>query len=866
MFMGRIIKKRLKATHLKDYKPSPFLIESAELQFKLDPKNTAVNAKLKIKRNNLVKKSSVLVLDGINLKLKNIKLNNKPLAKTSYKISPEHLTIKQVPEEFTLETTVIIHPEKNLSCSGLYLSNGNFCTQNEPCGFRHITYFLDRPDVLTKFTVTIVADKKKYPILLSNGNLIAAKNLPNNLHSTTWQDPFPKSAYLFALVAGKYGYLEDHYTTTSGRKITLRIFAQAKQLQQCHHGMFVLKQAMAWEEKTFGLEYDLDIYQIVAIDDFNMGAMENKSLNIFNSNLLLASQTTTTDADFNKIAAVVAHEYFHNWTGNRVTCRDWFQIGLKEGLTTLREQLFMEDVYGYTMNRINSINTIRTKQFTEDAGPLSHPVRLKSYLEINNFYTVTVYYKSAEIARMLSTIFGRASFQQIMREFLSEFDGQPVTIEDFLQTAAKVTKTNLNQFKLWYDQPGTPLVEITDKFSKNKTLTLKVKQKNKSKKNLCIPLTTELLHPDNDKALTKTLLIDKQEKTFSFSKLSSKPIPALLCNFSAPIKVKYPYTDDELLSIMCHSKVPTNAWDASQQLMINVVQNLCKKNQSKQRPPLPPILLQAFKTVLTNNKIDQALAAQLLQLPTESYLQESLPKINLATIHHVSEFIKLELAKIFKKELLACHKKNKTKTYRLDAISIGKRSLKNLCLYYLMHLNTKEVFDICLHQLKESNNLTDTLGCLNALASSNYSKKEQLLDKYYKKWQNQPNLVLKWLAINATIKLPDTLKRVKKLTKHPAFNIKNPNKVYALIRTFCENNHINFHEESGTGYKFLADLVLAIDKFNPQLAAIIVLPLTRKNNLNKTQQKLLQQQLKRIKQAPKTSKNVYEIVSKAIAK
>jgi aminopeptidase N len=856
-----------KITFLKDYTSSPFLIESANLQFTLDPKETTVNAKLLIKRNSASKDKSI-TLDGENLKLQSIKINDKTLSNDSYKITPEQLIISKVPDEFTLETTVTINPEKNLTLNGLYLSDGNFCTQNEPHGFRHITYFLDRPDVLTKFTATIIADKTEYPVLLSNGNLITKKELPDNLHSATWQDPFPKSAYLFALVAGDFGFIEDYYTTTSGRKITLRIFAQSEQLDQCHHAMSALKQAMAWDERTFGLEYDLDIYQIVAVNDFNMGAMENKSLNIFNSALLLASPTTATDADFNRIASVVAHEYFHNWTGNRVTCRDWFQIGLKEGLTTLREQLFMEDVYGQTINRIDSIQTIRTRQFSEDAGPLSHPIRLQSYIEVNNFYTTTVYEKSAEVARMLCTIFGRTTFQQIIKEFLTKFDGQPATIEDFLQTAETVTKANLEQFRLWYDQAGTPTLSITEHFADDETYTLKIKQKHSEpKKDFYIPLAIGLVSTDGTNTPTETLIVDKNEQEFSFANFTTKPTPSLLRSFSAPIKIEYTYTDDELLSLMLYDQDPINAWDASQQLTTNIIQYLHEDFHREKPSTLPTNLTLAFKTIITDSKTNPALAAQMLQMPTESYLLETLPNANIEAIHQISEFIKLELAKKLKTELLECYKNNlDTKPHSLDTTSIGKRRLKNMCLYYLMYLNTQEIFDICLQQLNQADNLSDIQTCLTTLANSIHPKREQILNEYYEKWQDQPNLVNRWLAINANIKSPGTLQRLQKLMTHPAFNIKNPNKVYSLIRAFCANNPLNFHEANGAGYEFLTDQVIAIDKFNPQLAARIVTPLTQGDKLDKTRQQLMQQQLTRISQEPELSKNVYEIVKKALMK
>jgi len=466
----------------------------------------------------------------------------------------------------------------------------------------------------------------------------------------------------------------------------------------------------------------------------------------------------------------------------------------------------------------------------------------------------------------LCTIFGRATFQQIMKEFLAKFDGQAVTIEDFLQTAAWVTKTNLDQFKLWYDLAGTPTLIINDAFTADKNYTLKIKQTHqKTTKDFYIPLTIGLISPDGTNAKTETLIIDKNELIFSFPNIITKPIPSLARNFSAPIKIEYSYTDDELLLLMCHDQDPINAWDASQQLLLNISQRLCDCVRVSQPCALPPILVDAFKTIINNPKIDIALVVQMLQIPTEGFLLDSLPQNSIETIHYVSEFLKLELAQALKNELLACYKNNnEIGHYGLDAISTGKRSLKNICLSYLMHLNTQEVFDVCLEQLDQANNMTDMLTCLTAIANSNYSKREQILEDHYQKWQDHPNLVNKWLALNATIKLLGTLQRIQKLTQHAAFNIKNPNKVYALIRTFCESNHINFHEASGAGYEFLTDQVLTIDKFNPQLAAAIVMPLTHGHKLDKKRQQLLQLQLARISQEPNLSKNVYEIISSAI--
>ncbi|MDR1057378.1 MAG: aminopeptidase N [Coxiellaceae bacterium] len=856
--------KKYRATFLKNYTPPPSWIKTAELLFTLDPKETWVKAKLHIQRNTAVKqKRAPIKLDGTNLNLKEIKLNNKLLPTKWYKITPNNLTISQVPDDFVLETTVIINPEKNLTCTGLYLTNENFCTQNEPHGFRHLTYFIDHPDILTKFTTTIIADRRKYPVLLSNGNMIAKKNLKNNLHQVTWLDPFPKSAYLFALVAGKFFYLEDNYQTKSRRRITLRIYIESQQLiHQCQHAMLSLKQAMLWDEENFGLEYDLALYQIVAINDLNIGAMENKGLNVLNTKVLLASPLTATDIDFKRIAAVIAHEYFHNWTGNRITCRDWFQIGLKEGLTTLREQLFMEDLYGQSINRISTIKTIYTRQFPEDAGPLAHPIRLQSYIEVDNFYTTTVYYKSAEVARMLITIFGRRIFQKIIQKFLAKFDGQAVTIEDFIITASKVIKIDLKQFKLWYDQCGTPLLKIKDNF-KDKIYSITIEQKHKkAPQDFYIPLAVGLLNSRGKSTATQILTIKKDKQTFSFKGFDAKPIPSFLRNFSSPIKIQYLYSNAELLFLIQYDNDPISCWEASQKLITNVIYDLC---QLKQVKTLPEILIQLFKFIISNKKIDPALAAQMLELPCETHLLEILPGIDIENIHTACEFIKITIAKNLKTELLDCYKNNHSqKSYKLHPIAIGKRKLKNVCLDYLMYLNTEDIFTLCKQQLDHADNLTDIYASLVALANSTYKKRELVLESFYKKWRNHPNLVNNWLTLNANIKLRGNLNRVKKLLNHPAFNLKNPNNVYALIRTFCENNLINFHAKNSMGYKFLTSQILTIDKFNPQLAAILATPLTWGYKFDEKRSKLMQKQLRKIKQTPGLSPNVYEIIARAM--
>jgi aminopeptidase N len=860
---------KYKTIHLKDYAPSSFLIESAKLNFILNPHETIVHTKLYIKHNPAVgTKNNPLKLDGEKLTLKEIKLNNKILKKELYQSDHHGLTIFNAPKSpFVLETTVAIHPAKNFSCAGLYLTNNNFCTQNEPHGFRAITYFIDRPDVLTKFSTTITADKDQYPVLLSNGNLVAKKTLSQNQHMATWEDPIPKSAYLFALVAGKFSYLEDFHVTKSKRKITLRIYADKNQLPECHHAMQSLKQAMSWDEKNFGLEYDLDLYQIVAINDLNYGAMENKGLNVFNSRLLLASPLTATDDDFRRIASVVAHEYFHNWTGNRVTLRDWFQIGLKEGLTTLREQLFTEDFYGAAINRIDTVRFITTRQFAEDSGPLAHPICLKSYINVDNFYTHTVYEKSAEVARMLITIFGKSKFKTIMQEFLKTFDGNPATFEDFLQVASTVTKTNLNQFKLWYDQFGTPVLKIDQNYSQpKKQLTLKIQQKHpKAPKDFYIPLAISLVKENGTNTPTKILTLDKKQHTFIFNGLSRKPSLSLLRDFSAPLKIQTDLSEEDLLFLIKYDRDPLSCYQATQKLATQIVSVLCHKMKLHEPFMLPSVFVGAFKAIIKNKNLDPALKAEMLTLPNEKHLIEELPGYDIATIHHVREFVKTAVAVSLTNELLECYRQNNSrKKYNLEAKSIGQRALKNTCLHYLMHVNNQMIFKLAINQLKNADNLTDILSSLTALANSLYPSRDDLLEEFYQKWHKEPLLVNKWLTINATIKHDNTLHRIKRLANHSGFNIKNPNNVYSLIRAFCEGNLHNFHAKDGSAYRFLTEQIIIIDQFNPNVAASLAKSLISGCKFDKRRKNLLKTELMKLHAHPSLSSNVFEIVNKGL--
>lgn len=869
-------------TYLKNYQPSAFLIDHVDLNFDIFSEQTYVTAKLNLRRNpKITTKTPELQLDGFELSLQKIMLNDQLLGENQYSQTTENLVIHNVPDCFVLTTVVTINPKTNTQLTGLYQTGKHYCTHNEPDGFHHITFFIDRPDILTTFTTTITADQDQFPVLLANGNLIASSQQSDHRHTVTWDDPLPKSAYLFALIAGNFAFLEDYFTTCSGKKVTLKIYTDQQYLNQCHYAMQALKQAMRWDEVTFGREYDLNDYSIVAINDLNSAAMENKGLNVFNSDYVLASAKMATDADHERIASVVAHEYFHNWTGNRITCRDWFQIGFKEGLTTFRDQLFSEDTFSKSITRIAEVNFIRNRQFSEDAGPLAHPVLLKSYIKVDNFYTTTVYYKSAEIARMLQTICGKKLFRKIMDRFFNEFDGKAVTFDDFIQNAATVSGIDLAQFKLWYDQAGTPTLTIKSEYladEQSYTLTITQSNSQPNAHTLLIPIAIGLLdehghdlplqmtnEPLNQSATTRIIPIKNVTETIKFVNIKAKPVPSLLRNFSAPVKIKYDYSEPELIFLMLHDSDDVNRWDASQKLISTLILKLCIDYRNQKNLLIPTSITDTFQNILNNLTIETALVAKILQLPTENYLCELQEIADVEAIHHVIEVVKFQIATQLKPDLLNCyHRHNHHHDYTTDTNSIGNRSLKNLCLNYLMYLDEPEITKLALDQFNQSNNLTDTFGSLEPLANSNFPNRYQLLDEFYQQWKDNHVIVDKWLALNARIKHPDIQQRLIKLTQSGAFNIKNPNNIYSLIRTFGRENLVNFHNSDGSGYQFIADQIITIDRFNPHLAAHLATLLTNGNKFDPLRQSLIKLQLERILSQPTISKNTREIAAKGL--
>lgn len=868
--------------YLNDYMPPSYVVNAIDLQFELDEEKTLVTAKSTIKRNSLNQNAAEpLTLTGENLQLISIKLNEQVLSSDRYQIINDHLTISDVPAEFILEIVTLINPKANTELSGLYYTDGMFCTQCEAEGFRRITYYLDRPDVLAYFTTTIIADKTRFPVLLSNGNLVAQRDLPNNQQLVTWQDPFKKPCYLFALVGGNLDCLEDKYITSKGRTVTLKIFADIGESEKCLYAMECVKKAMRWDEKAYGREYDLDIFMIVAIHAFNMGAMENKGLNIFNSKYIFAKPETATDQDYEGILSVVGHEYFHNWTGDRVTCRDWFQLSLKEGLTVFREQEFTSDMTSALVSRINDVKTLRTAQFKEDAGPLAHPVQPKSYIEINNFYTTTIYEKGAEIIHMLKKLIGVENFRKGMDIYFATYDGQAVTIEEFINSMETASGRNLTQFRRWYDQAGTPeLIIETNYVPEKQSYKITVKQfclatpGQPEKKPFQLPLAIGLLDITGKEiplqlsheakpAVEKTRILEiKQEiESFEFINISAQPVPSVMRNFSAPVKLKINYTDADLQFLVKYDTDGFNQWDAHQQLLIRTI-----IHKVKSKTVYLDSIIETFKYLLNHQSDDKSFVAELLTIPNENYLYEQVQTIDVDGIFQARKALSKELAHNLRHEWLTTYQNNQAEgDYSKDASAVGQRRLKNTCLAYLMLLNEPGIREICLQQFLHGNNMTDVIAALALLANSECLEREQVLSGFYEKWKGDALVVDKWLIIQATSEVPNALQRIKALMQHPAFDIKNPNKVRSLIGAFTQQNLIQFHAKDGSSYEFLADQVLVLDKINPQIAARLLNPLTQWRRFDEHRQTLQRTQLERIIKTTGLSKDTYEIAAKSLA-
>ncbi len=875
--------KKPQQIYRHDYRPPDYLIDTTHLNFFLGKGRTKVVSRLECRRNGGNGENPPLVLDGEELELQSVFLDSFQLDEAAYTRTDETLTIHHVPDSFVLTITTQIRPEENISLEGLYKSSGNFCTQCEAQGFRKITYFLDRPDVMSRFTTTIEADTS-IPLLLANGNLVAKGEVANGRHYATWEDPFPKPCYLFALVAGDLVRVAGTYVTRSGRKIDLHIYVQEHNAEHCAHALHSLQKAMAWDEKVYGLEYDLDLFMIVAVDDFNMGAMENKGLNIFNSKYVLAAPETATDSDYAGIEAVVAHEYFHNWTGNRVTCRDWFQLSLKEGLTVFLDQQFSADMTSSAVKRITDVRLLRNVQFVEDSGPMAHPVRPDSYIEINNFYTVTVYEKGAEVIRMIHTLLGADGFRRGMDLYFQRHDGHAVTCDDFVQAMEDGGGVDLNVFRRWYSQAGTPELHIAIVYDEqNKTCTLRLEQLcppspgQKQKEPFHIPLAIGFLNSkgedmglaDGRGNIATTLVLDvkEREQTFVLSGIPEKPVPSILRNFSAPVKIHYDYTEEELFFLLANDSDSFNRWEAGQRLACRIFLRLIKDWQQGRELKLDEAFTIVYGKLLAGRQgIDPAFLAELLLLPSEKYLGEQLDVIDVEAIHQARQFVRRSLAERLRDDFLEVYHDNTTLgPYSYDQVSVGRRSLKNTALSYLMQLDDRAIMDICLRQFEQSGNMTDELAALKAIVHNpDCPERKSVLVSFYSQWQRDTLVLDKWFSLQATAPLPETLEQVKNLMLHPAFSLKNPNKVRALIGSFCGANQLCFHEKSGAGYRFLADEVLKIDQFNHQIAARMLSPLSRWQRFDYSRQVLMRAQLDRILASRTLSRDVYEVASKSL--
>ncbi|MFK5914081.1 MAG: aminopeptidase N [Woeseiaceae bacterium] len=874
-----------KTVLLKDYQPPRYLLESVSLDFELFETKTQVRTKLKFSKNNNNNESDQsLLLNGQNLELKSLKLNGKKLSNSDYTLNEEGLLINECPDDFTLEIHNEINPLENKALEGLYLSSGMYCTQCEAEGFRRITYFPDRPDVMSKYEVTLHADKIKYPQLLSNGNLIAKGEDEGGRHWATWQDPSLKPSYLFALVAGDLHCQEDSYTTISGRNVSLQVFVEHENSHKCDHALASLKQAMKWDEDVYGREYDLDVYMIVAVNDFNMGAMENKGLNIFNSSCVLASPETATDADFYNIQSIIAHEYFHNWSGNRVTCRDWFQLSLKEGFTVFRDQEFSADLNSRATKRIDDVNVLRTHQFAQDSGPMAHPIRPDHYIEISNFYTVTVYNKGAEIVRMIKNIVGAEGFRSGTDLYFNRHDGQAVTTEDFVAAIEDATKVDLSLFKNWYSQAGTPVLDIETQYDNSeKIFSLTIKQScadtvgQTNKKSFHIPLQMGLINSDGDdieliiqgetstNVKNMTLALTKEKQTFVFSDVKSKPILSLNRNFTSPVKINSEQSDEELTFLFANDSNAFNRWEAGQTLAINVLLSLVSDIQKNKKLGLDDSVLQAYKNTLCHPTLDQALIAQAMTLPSESYLADQCETVDVDAIHKARTFMKKAIAQSLKNEFKTVYDAcENNKTYSFNAKDMAMRDLKSLCLSYLMCLQGKETIENSLTTIKSATNMTDVLSALSSLSQYDIPERHAALEQFYEKWKHDAQVVEKWFAIQATADFPNVLDKINTLMQHEAFSITNPNKVRSLIGRFCAGNIVHFHNITGSGYTFLADQVLTLDAMNPQIAARLVQNFSRWRRYDEMRQQLMKQQLERIIKEEGLSKDVFEIVSRSL--
>ena len=879
-----------KVIHLKDYQAPEYLIDETHLTFELYEDRTLVHAQLVMRRNPAAGGGlPPLELQGQDLELLALSLNDRELGLGDYQVGEDSLTLQPDSAEFTLDSTVVIHPESNTALEGLYKSGKMFCTQCEAEGFRKITYYLDRPDVMSKFTTTVSAEQHAYPILLSNGNLVASGSEDDGRHWATWEDPFKKPAYLFALVAGDLWCVEDSFTTMSGREVALRIYVEPENIDKCQHAMDSLKKSMKWDEEAYGREYDLDIFMIVAVNDFNMGAMENKGLNIFNSSAVLARAETATDAAHQRVEAIVAHEYFHNWSGNRVTCRDWFQLSLKEGFTVFRDAQFSSDMNSATVKRIEDAAYLRTHQFAEDAGPMAHSVRPESFIEISNFYTLTVYEKGAEVVRMIQTLLGEEGFRKGSDLYFERHDGQAVTVDDFVKAMEDANGADLTQFKRWYSQAGTPRLAVSEQYdAQAQRYSLTFRQScpptpgQPNKEPFVIPVALGLLGATGEElplrlegedaasGTSRVLAVTEAEQTFTFVDVAEQPLPSLLRGFSAPVKLDFPYSRDQLMFLMQHDSDGFNRWDAGQQLSVQVLTELIGQHRRGEELVLDQRLTDALRTLLQDERLDAAMVAEMLSLPSEAYLIEISEVADIDAIHAAREFARRELgSRLFEplyQRYMANREVSRQTPYVASAEHFARRALQNIALAYLMFSERSDVLALCLDQFDNADNMTERLSALASLVNSPFEdKRAKALESFAEHFRDNPLVMDQWFSVQAASTLPGGLERVQQLMEHPAFTLKNPNKVRAVIGAFANQNLVNFHRADGSGYRFLADQVITLNALNPQIASRLLAPLTRWRKYDSARQALMKGELERILASGELSSDVYEVVSKSLA-
>ncbi|HDF8080936.1 aminopeptidase N [Vibrio parahaemolyticus] len=860
------------AKYRKDYQAPSHTITDIDLTFDLYDNDTIVTALSKVVQKG---ESTTLELDGEGLELRSVKVNGEDWA--HHEVKEASLVLSDLPAELELEIITKIDPEANTALEGLYKSGGAFCTQCEAEGFRRITYYLDRPDVLTKYTTKVIADKATYPYLLSNGNRIAQGEAENGRHWVQWQDPHPKPAYLFALVAGDFDVLRDKYTTMSGRNVDLEIFVDKGNLDRAGHAMTSLINSMKWDEERFGLEYDLDIYMIVAVDFFNMGAMENKGLNIFNSKFVLANDQTATDRDYLGIEAVIGHEYFHNWTGNRVTCRDWFQLSLKEGLTVFRDQEFSSDLGSRAVNRIDNVRIIRGPQFAEDASPMSHPIRPDKVIEMNNFYTLTVYEKGSEVIRMYHTLLGEEGFQKGMKLYFERHDGTAATCEDFVSAMEDATGVDLKQFRLWYSQSGTPTLRVNSEYNAEaKTYALTVEQFTEAtqdqaeKQALHIPFDIELYDSKgqiipliiNGESVHNVLDIKQDKQTFVFENVAEQPVPSLLREFSAPVKLEYDYSDAELIFLMKHATNDFARWDASQMLLAKYIRQNVNNVQTGSEVQLSEDLIDAFRGVLLDENLEPAFIAQVFSLPSINEITGWYKQIDVDAVDTVLNSITVSLSAALEDELSATYHTLKQAEYTIDHAAIGKRALRNQCLQFLAH--TDKGNTLVKAQYEAANNMTDTIAAMSAANSAQLECREELMADYSDKWKHDGLVMDKWFALQGTNPAEDALEKVKATMNHEAFSLKNPNRTRSLIGSFLAANPVRFHDKSGSGYQFAGEILRQLNDSNPQVASRMIDPLLKFRKYDEARQAMIRAELEKLKAMDNLAKDLFEKVTKAL--